>query len=79
MKTRKQKIPFNLVADLGYYKFSRFTVDGVKGYLYFMCDKLTNDVKEKVLKYNNTKLFISVCQFAPEIKHNCIFVGDKCF
>lgn len=76
---RKRKIPFSVVADLGYYKFISAKVEKIPGILYFMCDKLTDAQKADILKYNNTKLFISACQYAPEIKSNCIFVGNKCF
>ena len=76
---KKRKIPFSVIADLGYYKYTPAKEENIPGILYFMCDKLTEAQKTDILKYNNTKLFISVCQYAPEIKYNCIFVGNKCF
>ena len=76
---KKRKIPFSVVADLGYFRYRSAKVRNISGTLYYMCKKLTDAEKAQILSYNNTDLFISVCQYAPEIKYNCIFVGNKCF
>lgn len=69
------------VQEFRYYKFDRMYVtrdDGKKcyGYLYTLESNLTDEQKEKLVKYNNVKLFISECRYAPEIKKSAIFIGE---
>ena len=78
MKKRK-KIPFQTVADLGYYKFAKGKSGGVSGYFYWLANKLTDKQKGELKEYGNVQFLVSQCQYAPEIKHDVLFVGDKCF
>ena len=69
------------VREFRYYKFDRMFVirdDGKKcyGFLYTLESNLTGEQKEKLVKYNNVKLFVSQCQYAPEIKKSAIFIGE---
>lgn len=45
------------VADYGFYKYVRVTVDGIRGSLYYVDKKLTNEDKKHILSFRNTKLF----------------------
>lgn len=49
----------------------------IRGFLYKISKPLTDEQKEYLLKFKNVKLFNSQCQYAPEIKHNAVFIGDK--
>lgn len=69
--------------NLSYYDFQRtkiVTKDSktIYGTLYKISDKLSEEIKMELVKWKNIKLYISQCGYAPEIKHNAIFVGDKC-
>lgn len=71
----------DFVQEFRYYKFDRMHVmrdDGKKcyGFLYTLETNLTDEQKEKLIKYNNVQLFISQCQYAPEIKKSAIFIGE---
>lgn len=45
------------------------------GCLYFLSSPLSNELKNKLLKaFNNIDFFSSQCQYAPEIKTDCIFI-----
>lgn len=63
----------------GYYKFSRVKAKGgEKGYLYYLCQTLTETAKKEITtNYNNTELFIASPEYAPEIKHNAVLIYDK--
>ena len=67
------------IADYGFYKAIRTTVDGVRGFFYYIDKKLTDEDKEHILSFKNTKLFYAQSQYAPEQKSNVVFCGDKCF
>lgn len=75
----KKKIPFMVVADLGYFKFA----DGVYNHrtgCYFWLDRITREKKDELLsKYNNIAFLQSRCQYAPEIKNPVIFVANSSF
>ena len=77
MKRKK----FNLwdVAEYGYYNYIRASVGGIRGFLYYIDKKLTDEDKDYILSFKNTKLFHVQSQYAPEQKNNVIFLGDKCF
>lgn len=49
----------------------------IRGTLYKISKPLTDEQKEYLLGFKNIKLFITQCQYAPEIKHNAVFLGDK--
>ncbi len=76
---RKRKIPFEVISNLGYYKYAPGKVGDMSGWFYWMDKELTDEQKAGVGKYENTRLFISQCEYAPEIRHSVIFVGNKCF
>ena len=76
---------FNLLESLNnngfydYYRTSITTKDGKKiyGTMYKICRKLSDDDKKVILSYPNTMLYISQCQYAPEIKGNCVLLLDR--
>lgn len=51
---------------------------GEKGTLFILDTTLTDNQKEEILKWKNTELYFSSCQYAPEIRHNALFIADKC-
>lgn len=63
----------------GYYKYSRVkTKGGEKGYLYYLSQTLTETEKKEITtNYNNTDLFITSPEYAPEIKHTAVLIYDK--
>lgn len=65
-----------------YYSFQRNAIikEGKKiyGTLYKLSRPLSDNDKTELLKWKNIRLFISQCQYAPEIKNNAVFVADKC-
>lgn len=78
---RKKKFSFQMLSDLtgGYVSFYRLTLSGVKGYAYRLDRKLTQEEKEIILSYQNTRIGSCDCLCAPEISHDGVFIGDKCF
>ena len=78
MKTRK-KIPFEYIAELGYFNFEKVSYNGISGYLYILCNKLTEGQKQTINSYKNTKISSCCYKYAKEIKHDAVFVGNKCF
>jgi hypothetical protein len=82
-KTKLKEYDFYTNEGYHYYDFCRMSVnrkrDGkrIYGTLYKLCKPLKNEEKEALLnKYNNVVLYIAQCQYAPEIKHNAVFVAD---
>ena len=78
MKKRKT-IPFEFIAGLGYFHFKKVSYNGIDGYLYILCNKLTKEQKETINSYKNTKISSCYNRYAKEIQHDVIFVGNKCF
>lgn len=76
----KKKMSFGDLLAIGdYYAFSQACVDGVRGTIYKMCKPLSDEQKEEISRWKNTKLFIAQSQYAPELKRTAVFIGDKCF
>ena len=66
-----------------YYDSSRRTLtkkngEKIRGTLYTLEKPLTDDDKRFLTSWKNVDLFISQCQYAPELKHNAVFIADKC-
>lgn len=65
-----------------YYEFCRYklNVNGevVRGYLY-KCDRLPREDREKLESYPNVMVLGVRSQYAPELRRNAVFVGDKKF
>lgn len=78
MKTRKT-IPFEYISKLGYFHFERVSYNGIPGYLYVLCNKLTEEQKQTINSYKNTKISSCCYKYAKEIQHDVVFVGNKCF
>ena len=77
---RKRKIPdTTLFGLIDFFKVRRgfVTHDGrkIQGCFYF-CDKAD---KETLSQYSNVRFFKSYAEYAPEIRHDVVFVGDRCF
>ena len=77
--SRKRKLYWGFLSELGFSKFWRGKVGGVKGFFYRMDKPLTDEQKAYCLRFQNVSLHISQCEYAPEIRHNVVFLGDKCF
>ena len=75
----KKKLNFGFIANLGYFDFYNKTINGVKGTVFVMCCKLSEKQREEILSYKNTKIGTRQFRYAPEIKHDLIFLGNKCF
>ena len=76
----KKKIPNTvLFGAVDFYKTRRgfVTHDGrkIQGCFYF-CDRAD---KETLSQYSNVRFFKSYAEYAPEIRRDVVFVGDKCF
>lgn len=76
----KKKIPDTvLFGAVDFYKTRRgfVTHDGkkIRGWYYF-CDRAD---RETLSQYANVRLFRSQAEYAPEIRRDVVFVGDKCF
>ena len=82
--SRKQKLHFEeFVKLVEYYAFSRgkFKFENgmeVRGTVYRV-DNISNEIKERLLTYDNVLIGSGHYKYAPEIKAVGIFVGDKCF
>lgn len=81
---RKVRLSFselcNLVSYYDFYNTSVTKKDGtrIRGTMYKIDRMLTDKEKIELLKFKNVWLFVSQCQYAPEIKRSCVFLGDKC-
>lgn len=76
----KTKLSFQEFANrFRYYEFFRCTLDGVRGTLYKVSGTLSDDDKSWLLGWRNVRLYITRAQYAPEVKHNAVFIADKIF
>lgn len=78
---RKRKLHFDkMVSIFDYVAFKRGThTTGIRGYFY-ACEKpLTGAQRKELEKYNNVDIGSVQYRYAPEIVHDAVFVGDKCF
>lgn len=48
----------------------------VEGTGYLMCGKLTDQQKELLRRYSNVVLSVVHYKYAPEIKHDAVFIGN---
>lgn len=67
----------------GYFDSYRATItksngEKVRGTAFKLEKPLTDETKAAILSWKNTRLFISQCQYAPELKKNLVFIADKC-
>ncbi len=67
------------ISDIpAYYRFCKATVNGHKGYMYYLCDKLTPEQKDTlIINYNNILLMKGIKNYAPEITYSVLFVSNK--
>lgn len=82
--SKKKLTFFEMCKRVSYYDFLDTWVtkkDGtkIKGVLYKIDRMLTSDEKKKLAEFGNVRFYVSQCQYAPEIKTSCIFLGNKCF
>lgn len=79
----KRKLTFSeMCKKIAYYDFYDYQItktDGtvVRGIMYKLDRMLTDIEKEELTKFGNVRLFVSQCQYAPEIKTSCIFLASK--
>ena len=71
-----------LIKEHPYHNFRAMEVlrdDGKKchGFLYTLSDDITLEEKKRLAGFNNVKMFISSCQYAPEIQKVAIFIGNS--
>lgn len=65
-----------------YHAFSRGKIihsgTEYRGTFFTLSDRLTTAQKEELqARHGNIKFLISQCQYAPEQKHNVLFVADR--
>lgn len=62
---------------------TKITIDNnevIPGVMCKLDTRLTDEEKAWILgNWKNTSLFVSQCQYAPEIKNSAVFIGNKCF
>lgn len=76
----EEKMDLNALLSIGgYYDFSRTVIDGVRGTVYKMSNRLTSEQKKEILRWRNAKILITQKQYAPESTSTSVFIGDKCF
>jgi hypothetical protein len=79
----KRKLTFSeMCKSIAYYDFFNYSItktDGtvVRGTMYKLDRMLTDTEKKELKKFGNVRLFVSQCQYAPEIKTSCIFLAHK--
>lgn len=57
-----------------FYKYQNATrADGVKGCVYTLCDPLPDEIADD-MRAAGCDVLVSVCEYAPEIKHAAVFV-----
>ena len=68
----------DLIADkIEYYHVVRaIDNNGVKGVIYHLCNNLTEEQKEKLSKYDNVRISECYMKYAPEIKHDVLFITE---
>ena len=71
-----------LIKEHSYHNYRAMEVirdDGKKchGFLYTLSDEITLSERERLAEFDNVKMFISSCQYAPEIKKSAIFIGNS--
>lgn len=69
---------YGLTDICDYFDFHRGKVNCVGGYFYHT-NTLSEAQKMRLKQYKNVKLYRTRSQYAPEITHNIVFLGDKCF
>ena len=85
MSRPRVKANFNdLIAQgLQFFQCDRVTLyhpygDKIKGERY-ICDHLTQSQKDSLHKFKNVHIHKCHYRHAPEITHDVVFIGDKCF
>lgn len=86
---RKRKLSFSVLSNMlatennGYFKFSRAWYDlenkKIPGYMYTLEKQLSDNIKTEINSFDNTIISSCCYRYAPEIKHDCVFLADKCF
>lgn len=80
MSKTKTKATASTIPAYHDFKQGKITRNGneYSGWFYTLSARLTDEKKEELkAKYNNVAFFISESQYAPEIKHNVLFVADN--
>lgn len=76
---RRRKITIQEIPD--YYNYRRFRQiePSVSGYIYYLCDRLSNEERKRLLtQYHNTEIVYGHAQYAHEISYDVLIVYDKC-
>lgn len=77
---RKLKIPGWVFFDkFEFYNDRAFTLDGIRGRLYYLCNPITPDQAAILARYSNVRTLHGRTEYAPEIKQYYLFIGSKCF
>lgn len=81
----RKRVKATLYDIPSYYNFWRGEYYALDGSVYrgtwYVLDTFINDAgKQELLdRWSNIAFFIAASQYAPEQKHNVIFLADKCF
>ena len=72
----------DFIKEHSYYNFMAMEVlrdDGKKchGFLYTISDDITLEERKRLASFSNVEMFVSSCQYAPEIKKSAIFIGNS--
>lgn len=57
-----------------FYKYTDAEIDGVRGRMFWMCSPIT-DKQRADMDCNGVMLLTSVCEYAPEIKGDVVFIA----
>lgn len=78
------KLAFSQFVDIcpqGYSYCTTGTFDDsittMHGTAYIMYSRLTEEQKSELKKYENVRLTVSWKPYAPEIRHDVVFIGDQ--
>ena len=71
-----------LIKEHSYHNYRAMEVirdDGKKchGFLYTLSDEITLRERERLSEFDNVKMFVSACQYAPEQTKPAIFIGNS--
>lgn len=63
-----------LTDKINFYDCYQVKYKGQNGWIYLLSDKLTDDQREKMKRYDNVIITSCRCQYAPEIMHDSLIL-----
>lgn len=76
---RARKMGFGVIEKLGYFRMTRTTLDGVRGYYCWMNNRLSDGMEAIIKSYGNTRLSYGKLGCNKSDTYRVIFVGERCF